>query len=87
MVVVAIAVGKRRQPRGEKWWQRRGRQQLVGAGTGAAVVIAASEARFLSLSESENMHAFFFRGEGSTYTNWQQFGAIQSDASSNCPNI
>ena len=58
MAVAAIAVGKRRQPRGEKWWQWRGRRQLVGAGSGAAVVIAAAEARFLSLSESENMHAF-----------------------------
>jgi hypothetical protein len=58
MAVAAIAVGKRRQPRGEKWWQWRGRWQLVGAGSGAAVVIAAAEARFLSLSESENMHAF-----------------------------
>jgi hypothetical protein len=59
MVVVAIAVGKRRQPRGEKWWQRRGRRLLVGAGSGATVVIAAAESRFLSLSESENMHEFF----------------------------
>ena len=28
-----------------------------------------------------------FKGEGSMYTNWRLFGAKQSDASSECPNI
>jgi hypothetical protein len=32
-------------------------------------------------------YARVFRGEGSTYTNWQQFGANKRDASSECPNI
>jgi hypothetical protein len=56
-----------------------------GAGVGAAVAAAAAEAGFLPI-KSENMHEYF-RGECSTYTNWQQFGANKSDAFSECPNI
>jgi hypothetical protein len=52
--------------------------EACGAGAGAAVAALTIE--------SENMHEYF-RGEGSTYTNWQQFGAYKSDASSECPNI
>ena len=32
------------------------------------------------------MHVYF-KGEGSTYTIWRQFGANKSDVSSECPNI
>jgi hypothetical protein len=105
---VAIAVGKRRQARGEKRrgrrgrrggaWQRRQRRWRQGAlvyledgGSGGSGRGGGgggkSEVDVNSLTiESKNMHEFF-RGEGSTYTNWRHFGANKSDASSECPNI
>ncbi len=40
----------------------------------------------IPLYQKRNMQEYF-RNEGSMYTNWQQFGAQVSDASSKCPNI
>ena len=53
-----------------------------------AAVVAAAEARLMYIIsiESKNMHEYF-RGEGSTYTIWRQFGANKSVVSSECPNI
>ncbi len=50
---------------------------ISGGGSGSKVI---------SHYQKWNMHKSF-RGEGSTYTNWRQFGAHKSNASSECPNI
>ena len=39
----------------------------------------------IPLYQKRNMQEYF-RNAGSTYINWQQFGAQVSDASSECPN-
>ncbi len=85
----AMAVGKRRPARGEKRRRRRGRRrrQLVGRGRDSSGGSGGDGGSEVSLTiESENMHEYF-RGEGSTFTNWRQFGANKSDASRECPNI
>jgi hypothetical protein len=55
-------------------------------GGGGKIGGGGSGRKVISNYQIYNMHESF-RGEGFTYTNWQQFGAHKNSASRECPNI